>query len=59
MEEVAVGFGALGEAVVLPGYFTDFPNPRNRGKITYPLDELLLLCLPAVLVGVETFMDIA
>jgi predicted transposase YbfD/YdcC len=39
-------------------------NFRNRGPvakvgITYPLDEILLLCLLAVLAGAETFVDIA
>jgi hypothetical protein len=29
------------------------------GKVTYPLDEVLLLLLRAVLVGAETFVDIA
>jgi DDE_Tnp_1-associated len=27
--------------------------------VTYPLDEILLLCLLAVLAGAETFVDIA
>ncbi len=35
------------------------PDPRQRGKVVYPLDEVLLLCLLAVLVGAETFVDIA
>ena len=35
------------------------PDPRQRGKIVYPLDEVLLLCLLAVLAGSETFVDIA
>src|SRR5208337_1982764 len=37
----------------------DMPNPRQPGKVTYPLDEVLLLCLLAVLAGAETFVDIA
>jgi predicted transposase YbfD/YdcC len=35
------------------------PDPRQRGKVVYPLDEVLLLCLLAVLGGAETFVDIA
>jgi hypothetical protein len=35
------------------------PDPRQCGKVTYPLDEVLLLCLLAVLAGAETFVDIA
>ena len=34
-------------------------NPRQQGKVTYPLDEILLLRLLAVLAGIETFVDIA
>lgn len=49
----------LGEAVVFLFYFKDLPDPRQRGKIVYPLDEVLLLCLLAVLAGSETFVDIA
>ncbi len=40
-------------------YFKDLPDPRQRGKVVYPLDEVLLLCLLAVLAGAETFIDIA
>ena len=35
------------------------PDPRQRGKVMYPLDEVLLLALLAVLAGAETFVDIA
>ena len=34
--------GALGEAVVFLSYFKDMPDPRQRGKVMYPLDEVLL-----------------
>src|ERR1022692_4511537 len=59
MERVAADCGALGEAVVFLDYFDDLPDPRQRGKVIYPLDEVLLLCLLAVLGGAETFVDIA
>ena len=36
-----------------------FLHPRQRSKVMYPLDEVLLLCPLAVLAGVETFVDIA
>lgn len=55
----AAGTTAFDEAVVFLGYFADFPDPRQRGKVIYPLDEVLLLCLLAVLAGAETFVDIA
>ncbi len=59
MEVVTEGFEAIGEAVVFLDYFKDLPDPRQRGKVMYPLDEVLLLCLLAVLAGAETFVDIA
>ena len=51
--------GAIGEGLVFLRYFDDLPDPRQAGKVTYPLDEILLLCLLAVLAGAETFTDIA
>ena len=57
--EKAAEFEVLGEAVVFLDHFRDFPDPRQRNKIIYPLDEVLLLCLLAVLGGAETFVDIA
>jgi predicted transposase YbfD/YdcC len=59
MEPAAVGFGALGEAIVFLDYFKDLPDPRQRGKVVYPLDEVLLLCLLAMLAGSEAITDIA
>ncbi len=51
--------GAIGEGVVFLDYFRNFPDPRQAGKVVYPLDEILLLCLLAVLAGAETFTNIA
>src|SRR3954466_697273 len=59
MEGVAADCGALGEAVVFLKYFRDLPDPRQRSKVIYPLDEVVLLCLLAVLAGAESFVDIA
>src|ERR1700692_2562885 len=59
MEVAAGAFAALSETVVFLDYFKDLPDPRQRGKVIYPLDEVLLLCLLAVLGGAETFVDIA
>jgi len=59
METAAAGFGALGEVIVFLDYFKDLPDPRQRGKVVYPLDEILLLCLLAVLAGSEAITDIA
>jgi hypothetical protein len=52
-------FGALYEAVVFLSYFRDLPDVRQSGKVKYPLDEILLLCLLAVVAGAETITDIA
>src|SRR5438046_2921462 len=59
MDSAAADCGAFGEAVVFLTHFRDMSDPRQRGKVTYPLDEVLLLCLLAVLAGAETFVDIA
>jgi hypothetical protein len=53
MERTAADTGALGEAIVFLDYFKDLPDPRQRGKVLYPLDEVLLLCLLAALAGSE------
>src|SRR5947209_20523074 len=52
-------FGAIGEATVFLSYFGDLPDLRQRGKVIYPLAEVLLLCLLAVLGGADSFVDIA
>ena|SRR5665213_2755845 len=49
----------IAETVVFLSYFKDLRDPRQQGKVEYPLDEILLLCLFAVLAGAETFVDIA
>ena len=51
--------GALGEAVAFLEHFQDLPDSRQPGKVVYPLDEVLLLSLLAVLAGAEAFTDIA
>ena len=59
METVAGDQGAFGEAVVFLSHFKTLADPRQAGKVLYRLDEVLLLCLFAVLAGAETFVDIA
>jgi predicted transposase YbfD/YdcC len=59
MEEAGVECGALDESIVFLHHFRDLPDPRQRGKVIYPLEEVLLLCLLAVLAGAETVTDIA
>src|SRR5882672_2785612 len=57
--EAGAGLGAQSEALVFQGCFAGFPDPRQPGKVIYPLQEVFLLCLLAVLAGAETFVDIA
>src|SRR6202166_1769845 len=59
MEVAAGAFAVLSETVVFLNQFKDLPDPRQPGKVIYPLAEVLLLCLLAVLGGAETFVDIA
>jgi hypothetical protein len=59
MDGVAPDGEAFAEAIVFLSYFNDLPDPRQAGKVLYPLDEVLLLCLLAVLAGAETITDIA
>lgn len=51
--------GALGEAVSFLEHFQSLPDARQAAKVVYPLDEVLLLSLLAVLAGAEAFTDIA
>ncbi len=59
MVGTAVACDAYGEAVVFLKHFSDLPDQRQRGKVMYPLEEVLLLSLLAVLAGAESFVDIA
>jgi predicted transposase YbfD/YdcC len=59
MDGAATDCAAFSEAVVFLSYFKGLRDPRQLGKVTYPLDEVLLLCLLAVLAGAECFTEIA
>ena len=59
MADGAENFMALAETTVFLQYFKDMPDSRQTGKVIYPLDEILLLCLLAVLAGSEAFTEIA
>jgi len=50
---------AFDETVVFLSHFKDLEDPRQQGKVIYPLQEILLLCLLAVLTGAQTMTDIA
>ena len=59
MADPASDCTALHETVVFLSHFKDLQDPRQQAKVTYPLEEILLLCLLAVLAGAETITDIA
>jgi hypothetical protein len=59
MQDAAADNETLFETVVFLNHFNDLPDPRQRGKIVYPLDEVLLLTLLAVLAGADSFVEIA
>jgi predicted transposase YbfD/YdcC len=40
-------------------HFEPVEDPRQSGKVWYPLDEMLLLCLLGVLAGAESWVEIA
>ncbi|QRG06701.1 transposase family protein [Xanthobacter dioxanivorans] len=40
-------------------YFEPLEDPRQVGKVWYRLDEVLLLCLVAVLAAAESWVEIA
>ena len=51
--------GALRETTVFLSHFKDLPDYRQKGKVAYPLEEVLLLLLAAGLAGAETVADMA
>lgn len=59
MDDLDTATTAGFEATVFLEHFKELPDHRQAGKVTYPLDEILLLALLAVLAGAEGFTDIA
>jgi hypothetical protein len=59
MDGATTDCAAFDETVVFLRHFKDLRDPRQQGKVSYPLDEILLLCLLAVLAGAECFSEIA
>ena len=59
MRDAAADNETLFETVVFLNHFNGLTDPRQRGKIVYPLDEVLLLTLLAVLAGADSFVEIA
>lgn len=59
MADQGTDFGPIVETTSFLHYFKDLPDRRQAWKVEYPLLEVLLLILLAVLAGAETFTDIA
>ena len=39
--------------------FADLEDPRQQAKVLYPLEEILLLCLCAVISGADCWVEVA
>lgn len=52
-------FGLIAETASFLCYFNMLQDDRQAGKVVYPLNEVLLLSLLAVLAGAESFAGIA
>src|SRR3974377_1561707 len=59
MTEAGAVVGGAKETAVFLSHFADLPDYRQKGKVAYPLDEVLLVMLAAALAGAETVADIA
>ena len=59
MEQLDAALAASFETAAFLDHFNDLLDHRQSGKVTYPLDEILLLSWLAVLAGAEGFTDIA
>jgi len=46
MEDATTDCAAFAEAVVFLSHFKSLKDPRQQGKVTYPLDEILLHAIP-------------
>jgi len=51
MELEGSAMASVVETTVFLAFFNDMPDHRQAGKVAYPLDEVLLLALLAVLAG--------
>src|ERR1700720_1839908 len=59
MDTEGTAFAAVAETTSFLHYFSGLPDHRQASKVNYPLPEVLLLILLAVLAGAEPFTDIA
>ena len=40
-------------------HFEDLPDPRQQGKVLYPLAEIILTSLSAIICGADSYVEIA
>lgn len=59
LDETSQYDGEIFEVTAFLSHFDALTDGRQPGKMVYPLAEVLLLSLLAVLAGAETFTDIA
>jgi len=59
MDTEGTPFAEVSETTSFLHHFSGLPDHRQAGKVDYPLPEVLLLILLAVLAGAEAFTDIA
>jgi len=50
---------AVSDGIVFLSYFRDLPDSRQQIKVAYPLQEVLLLCLVAMICDCNHFTEIA
>jgi predicted transposase YbfD/YdcC len=55
----ATADAAFDQVVDFLSSFEDLDDPRQKKKVLYPLDEMLLLCLAGVLAGCDSWVEIA
>jgi|TARA_B110001454_G_scaffold207786_1_gene219583 predicted transposase YbfD/YdcC len=51
--------GTMSNTTSFQSVMSGLPDPRQSGKVVYPLDEILLLSLCGTISGCESFVDIA
>ena len=44
--------------IAILDYFEDMPDPRQKGKVLYPLNEIILTSLCAIICGAESYVEI-
>ncbi|MDR1945842.1 MAG: transposase family protein [Desulfovibrio sp.] len=46
-------------SIAIIDHFQDLPDPRQQGKVLYPLAEIILAALCAILCGADCYVEIA